>query len=490
MLVITVRLLHETVRAGSPDDTALAVGDPRGEWPPSPARLFSALVAADGTRDRCRVTDGAELRALERLEPPRIFASPIDDVVQTVLASRFVVRDGAVEGVVQEYPARTSAEVRPGVRLSPRSPEIVYLWDADLEPDHAAALAARAARIGYLGCADSPVSVTVGGDLPAVDGLEEWLPGQDAGVTLPVAHDGFVDALDAAFDEWSEGRPMRRSWIPTRRERYGVLAASESIGAGEQGTVVWLELTHRLAPRKVLTVAETLKAALLDRVASLTREGAGHGDLDGSVPWQLHGHPPPGVASPYHLARFLALPNVGHRHSDGAIHGAAIWLPPDMDPVGIEAVRDAVRGLHRLDAPGVHVGVRVRLPDSRKWSTNPRRWVGPARRWFSATPVVVERGRRRGPNREDVRAWFANAGYPEPELTAIAPVPTRPGIARLSAREVHRAGRDRYPFCWVEVEFARDVTGPVCVGRGRSLGLGLLAPDGASQGPEPEQSIR
>jgi CRISPR-associated protein Csb2 len=46
MLAITVTLLHGTIRAGSPDDTILAGGEPTGEWPPSPARLFSALVAA------------------------------------------------------------------------------------------------------------------------------------------------------------------------------------------------------------------------------------------------------------------------------------------------------------------------------------------------------------------------------------------------------------------------------------------------------------
>ena len=64
MLAISVELLHGTFR-GDPNGTANTGRLTRGEWPPSPARLFAALVAADGTRQKCRVTDGAELAWFE-----------------------------------------------------------------------------------------------------------------------------------------------------------------------------------------------------------------------------------------------------------------------------------------------------------------------------------------------------------------------------------------------------------------------------------------
>ena len=48
VLAIEVELLHGTFR-GDPDGTANTGGLTRGEWPPAPARLFSAMVAADGT---------------------------------------------------------------------------------------------------------------------------------------------------------------------------------------------------------------------------------------------------------------------------------------------------------------------------------------------------------------------------------------------------------------------------------------------------------
>lgn len=482
MLTIAVRLLHGTIRAGSPDDTVMAGGDPRGEWPPSPARLFAALVAADGTGARCAVTDGSELEALERLGAPRIYASDLADLGEMPLKARFVVQDVTAEGTVQDYPARRPQEVRPGVKASPRAPVVVYQWDAELSREHVVALARRSARVGYLGCADSPVQVTIVEELSAVEGLSEWRPGAARGVTLPVPFEGFLGALDAAFEEWSSGRPMRRSWIRTRRERYAPTTAGvvtePHLGSGR---TIWLELDRRVAPQRVLQVTETLRAAVLEHLDAVL----GSGPAGSRVPWQLHGHDVPDeVGRPYQIARFLALPNVGHRYSDGMIHGAAIWLPPTVAREVEEAVREVVtRRLRRLRGSGIDVGVRVRLPDSPKWSTNPRRWSDPARRWFSATPAVAERGRRRGPTADDVRGWFTNAGYPEPTLIRVSPVPTRSGVARLGGRAVHREGRDRYPYYWIDVAFEESVEGPICVGRSRSFGLGLLA-------PEPDQSLR
>ena len=50
MLAIAVEFLHGTFR-GDPDGTANTGRLQRGEWPPSPARLLAALVAADGGWD-------------------------------------------------------------------------------------------------------------------------------------------------------------------------------------------------------------------------------------------------------------------------------------------------------------------------------------------------------------------------------------------------------------------------------------------------------
>ncbi|MGH9102698.1 MAG: type I-G CRISPR-associated protein Csb2, partial [Acidimicrobiales bacterium] len=287
MLALTVRLLHGTIRAGTPDDTVLAGGEPTGEWPPSPARLYSALVAADGTGPRCTMTTGEELGWLEGLGPPLIVASAPEAVVSSALEPRYVVVDERAEGAVQDYPARMARKVYPGTKLAPRDDTVVYVWpDAEPMAIHRRALAYRAARIGYLGCADSPVSVSVTDrpvDLPA----DTWRQDERGPSVLPVPYPGFLEALDRAYLAWSAGEGMRRSWIPTRRVRYRPPRHHDDGGiARSTRQVIWLRFERSVSARRVLEVTETLKAAVLDHLQRL---------LPGEeLPSVLHGHRAPG----------------------------------------------------------------------------------------------------------------------------------------------------------------------------------------------------
>ena len=159
MLVITVDLLHETIR-----ESADALAQTGGEWPPSPARVFSALVAGGG--HDVHAPDPA-LRVLESAPPPVIRADPGGDVLISQLQDRYVVVDKTAGVGVQNYPARTAEPVRPGVRLAPRNPLVAYLWlDVELDAGQMSSLKARAARVGYLGCADSPARVRVYDEMP------------------------------------------------------------------------------------------------------------------------------------------------------------------------------------------------------------------------------------------------------------------------------------------------------------------------------------
>ena len=160
MLAVSVEFLHGTFR-GDPDGTAKTAGLLRGEWPPTPFRLFAALVAADGTRDQCRVSTGDELTWFERLPPPTIRAAA--EPWHQVLRPRYVVKHkgSAARKTHQEYVAREGAPVRPGCRVSLRHSLVVYSWDTTPPSPILDALRRRAARVGYLGCADSPVRVRI-----------------------------------------------------------------------------------------------------------------------------------------------------------------------------------------------------------------------------------------------------------------------------------------------------------------------------------------
>lgn len=479
MVAIHLELLHGTIRAGSPDDLTLTGREDPGEWPPSPARLFAALVAADGTRDRCRVTDASGLQRLEQAKPPIIVADARDRVCVSPLAERFVVENalmpkrkpgGAV--ATQEYVARQNTSVRPAPRISPCSPMVTYLWPGlELTGDALTDLQRRAARVGYLGCADSPVrmQVIVGDNSALLDGsARRWEPDDEGRELLPVPYPGLTDVLDRMYDDFSGGLATRRSWYRAERRRYRS-PTEDRPDPRPRPSVVWLRLERPVPGRHVLLVTEALRSALL---TAYERDVTGSAD---DVPRVLHGH---GFeAAGYDHAYWLGLPDVGHPYASGRIHGAAVMLPPAAAPEVVEGVRTAAWAVRELRLPG---GERVEIAphrgERRPWAAHPRRWLGPAARWRTAFPVVHERWSKKGPDMTEVARWCRHAGLPDPVSFRIARPPFLPGGVSLMPHETARRGRERRPYSHLEVSFGEPLTGPVVLGRLRHFGTGLMVP--------------
>lgn len=466
MLCIRVEFVHGVVRAGSPDDIAMTGLDDPGEWPPSPARLFSALVAAAGTGSRCEVGDGGELELLEAAEPPEIVANQDEDVLRSPVLPRFVVEDARHEGAVHEYVGRTASMVRPGTRLSPRTPEVTYVWpDVSASPAQLESIVMRAARVSYLGCSDSPVRMTVTTETPPVTAEPAWVPQESGGRAIPVPYGGYTQALDLAFDQWLQG-PMRRAWIPTRRASYAPPGEGPPTVVARP-TVFWFRISPAVSGRFALVLAETLRDAVLD----LYERHVGP-----ETPALLHGHGFQGSGRNH--AEFLALPDVGFPHSSGRVHGLAVWLPPETPNDTAANVRGALEHLSVLARPGrFETAVRAYGGEERPRAASPTRWAGPSSRWISALPVVHERWSSHGPDREEVERWFRHAGFECRVLAhrnSIAPL--LPGSGRLRPEQVHHKDRSRHPYSFFEVRLDREIDGPVVIGRGRQFGVGLMAP--------------
>lgn len=473
MLVVEVELLTGTVRA-STGDLALAGNFEHGEWPLSPARLFEALVAADGTGTRQHVTDGSELRVLEKALPPVIMASrrgeDPDEVLESPLQERYVVKNERSEGSVQDYPARQNELLRHGTRLSPRTPTLWYRWP-ELEPDaHTlAALRRRAARVSYLGCADSPVRLRVlTEDVNYPAEVAAWRPVEGEGegeVALPVPFPGFLEVLDAAYERFLRGAPQRGSWLQ-RAERW-YATGTPATAPRPRPKIVWLRFERAFPGRLARTVAETLRRAMLERYDQIVAGSSG------ALPPVLTGHGYSGRG--YHHVQWLVLPDVGRRYATGRIHGAAIWLPSDTSPEVIRGVRRACASLRELVLIGGRSSpVRVHDGTPMPSAANPRRWFGPARRWATALPVVHERFG--AVSLEDVQRWCRHADLPEPVAFRRHRLPFVEGGLVLRTDEVHRRDGPRLPYSHFELEFADEVLGPVVIGQARQFGMGLALP--------------
>ena len=469
MLAISVELLHGTFR-GDPDGTANTGGLTLGEWPPAPSRLFAAFVAADGTGPRCRVTDGSELRWFERLPPPVIHADTAP--CHQPLQPRYVVVQpkGAVGSAHMEYIGRKGSKIRPGVRVAPRHPMIVYSWGAESPPEVVEALRRRAARIGYLGAADSPVRVRVGASMPDVPGAgDTFVPDPAGDMALSVPEEGDLQLLDRMYEAWVEhGADIARAQFPALRHQVGYRSPLATRREDRGAVVAWLRLGTAVSGRRVSALTALFKEAVLSR----------HQEIHGEPPPVLHGH---GFRRRgFDLARYLALPDVGYPRSRGRIHGLALWLPPGSESALRARARDAALSIRRLTGRGIDLAVQPWMDEARPVAATPGRWTRTARCWVTAFPAVHE---RRVPlDLAEVSRWCEHAGLPKPRAFRSARCALVPGGVDLAPVEVNRPGRPGLPYSHVKILFDVPVTGPVVLGSARQRGLGLCVEASGSSG--------
>jgi CRISPR-associated protein Csb2 len=467
--VVEVRLLTGRYDAGSAGDPALP------EWPPHPGRLFSALVSAARSD-----AEWEALRWLERQEAPAVEASPA--TAAPVRRSYVVTNRVAARGGSQTHPGRTN-QLRTRAGVTPQQPTARFIWQqATPDPDLARTLDGLCGRVPYFGRSTSIVTLVTlpeaGSD--GVGVLDTWESSGivDAESMLRVPFPGSVDALRAAH---AADQP---SWQVARLRGYRMARAVEPTPPAEAPSpytdfvilrFVGVYPDGRLAVR----FTEALRRAVMSRVRN-------------PLPPVLHGHDLPGRP---HVA-FLALPYVGYQHADGHLLGLAVAVPRTGEPErrqilgGVLAKREP-EDVFPLRVPGIgSVHLRYEPGLVRPYTLSPERWRRGSRRWVSATPVVLDRYPRRGDFEAEVVRGLRTAGLPaEVEIVSVetSPAPLQAGGIRLLPRELPDFARGR-PFRHVAVTFDRRVAGPVLVGAGRYLGVGLLTP--TADGPPASVAAR
>lgn len=459
MLAVRCEFLLGTYQAAAPGN----VGEP--EWPPHPARLHAALVAAgwalgDGSFP---ASARASLESLEQAAPPLIRAPA--PVAARRSPEVFVPRNLS-PGEVSDIRGRLRRGADPGRqmgRVSRRFPTVVpgdepvwFVWP-DFPEEDAETLAWLAREIPYLGSSRSPVCCDVVDEAP-----EPTHSPANGGATIALraASTGFTAAL--LGDRYACPPPVAATLVPYGPSRP---RPSQSVQyASPFGALI----VRRLAKGFPLTLLHAQLVTSAFRRAVLAHAG------DGAPP-VLHGH----GHNPH--AAFLGLPNVGHSAATGQIMGLAVAVPRGADERDADAVAHAVRSVERLTFhrsvepwrlldPDPDAGLRTLMPD---------RWAGPARRWQTVTPVILDRfpkSKRDGGYvtalREAVRISLKNAGVPEPAELSVSRTPWLPGALPAGAYGGQPPGLRVH----VDAHFAEPLRGPMMVGRGRYLGLGLFVP--------------
>lgn len=470
-----------------------------GEWPPSPLRLFQALVAAAAHGSELAAAERTALDALERAPAP-IVAVPKSRPGQAV---RLYVPNNDLDTVGGD-PAKVGG-IRTPKRVQPvlfEAPGVfLYAWPADCFADaDIAALGQIATRLYQFGrgvdmaCARAEVVTAEVLDERLVrhagpvhrpsagrDGGALRCPASGSLASLIVRHHGLGVRLKSP-GELRQAAPARFRMVaygcPPARFLFELAAPPES---GRPFRPWPLERCAELAARIRDLAAARLRRALPDRAAEIKRllvgRGAGEGDK---------------ALRP----RIVPLPSIGASHTDPSIRRVLLEVPPDC-PIPADDLAWAFSGLDLGTDPETgeiddeRAATLVRSDDLgmlRHYGlAEDRRNDVDVTAWRTVTPAVLPVGRAGG------RA--VGSARREREQTAEQAV--HDALRHAGLRRASVVGLQREPFTargaradafsnntrfdparlWhLEITLAEPVRAPLVIGDGRFVGLGLMAP--------------
>lgn len=428
----------------------------RAEWPPHPSRLFSAMLAAvhEG-----QMGDGAReaLLWLERQAPPEIWASRAE---MTGDHTVFVpVNDN--RKATDVLPSLRTRQPRQFPSAVPHLPTVTFMWRGVEAPE---ALQEIAAGITYLGSSRSLVRVRLLDPPAEVDQgvMQRYRPAAGGELWLRVPAPGRVEELERLYELGLRPTPgLLASYTranerpaPTPRRGPPEWVLFQRVG-GPQLDLVAAEHIATLARDTVLRQAEPTAAALIT--------GGGQTSACAWVP----------------------LPFVGSPYADGHLMGLAVLLPPELSGAERQMVLRSLATISSVPIPGLGDWQLGYVPPSVHTRMLPqallkRRWTEKSRVWSTVTPMVLARFPKRPEDAaRQVVAACLQAGLPRPERVGLSAYSYWTGVP--PARQFQRR-LERRPLTHVTLTFAEQVQGPILLGAGRSLGLGLFRPGKEAEG--------
>lgn len=478
-----------------------------GDWPPAPFRLFQALVAgAYGARWRSEpaADKDAAFRWLEGLAPPHVAAPPKVDTRSTT----YFVPNNDLDAVGGD-PRRVS-EIRAGkpVRavLFEGDAPCLYAWPFDDGEDHARLLAGLAERLHTLGLGIDAAFARA--DVCDWNEAEARLAGcgaigrpRAAGTsrdpTCPIR--GSLDSVRKRYDSGSRRFETQREGRTTvTLFRQPPKAQFQTVAYDRPPARLLFELRPADGSRPYEKVPQERAADLTKSVRDLAA-----GRLTEAFPDRAHEVARlivgAGVTSAdsARRVRFIPLPSIGFEHTDPAIRRILVEVPPDC-PIATSDIAWAlsgrsVSGLDQIDASTGEITAETILAPTAEENMLRHFGIGtePERRWRTITPVALPERPLRGRLTGEARAAGGQrAAAAVAEALRHAGMSWRNLEIRVQNEPFHRKGvradafrPDRFAgrLQHVEIVLENPAPGPLVIGDGRWLGLGVMAP--ASEPP-------
>lgn len=449
MLAIEIELLTGRYAATAHNDRG------RAEWPPHPARFFSALVAALHDHEEVDQTERAALLWLEQQSAPSLWVDSKSRVGTRQVQEVYVPVNDVTLGLDSEIRSAEEALQQADCASSRKAAEkrLATARSAPLMVDPSPSLTALetataimpAPFIGYGGKKDgrlqrqegrtrqvrtfpvvlpeTPTFAFLWRDADATEhrrALERLcarvtrlghssslvrchvvdrdisptlVPSDDGDTTLRVIGAGQLERLDSSFTQ-RRGDGDENYVLPARSQRYRSVSkiVVSTTHAESLFSTDWVVFERVGGSRPVSSRSTDLARAL--RGALLEQHG------DKGLPATLSGHTESGPTDQPHVA-FVPLPFVGHEHADGAIMGCALVLPRQLAASDRETLlrlvakwemeRSDTRSNLTLAGGSLPPFIVRRVDVSAKTSLSPELWCRASTRFISATPIALDR---------------------------------------------------------------------------------------------------
>lgn len=422
------------------------------EWPPHPARLFSALVATAHEHEEFTGAARSALKWLEAQGAPEIEASEAEHrtlvatyvpgnasgvvggweaaerkldearealadslggakamkVAQAALAKAERKFSEDVAKAVQDdgkgnhetaramLPDRRGRQPRTLPVMTPHVPRVRYSWPTAEPPVEVRRdLDELARRLVRLGHSSSLVACRVVERIQAVETtastalLQRWTPTSGQGVSFRVPSQGQVDRLEQAFQRHRGVEPRALPAVHQVYEREGDVTAAHVSTSVFGEWIVFREVPDDSGRRVGLRLSKTEDITRAMRGALLSH-------AIGAIPPVLSGHDEDGRPLERPHVAYLPLADVSSQYASGSVLGVAIVLPRGIER---DERRAVLRAIGRWEEDGLRLTLgragalkleRIVDRDPRK-TLDPDWWGRRARRWGSVTPIALDR---------------------------------------------------------------------------------------------------
>ena len=443
------------------------------EWPPSPLRIYQAMLAGYANYIECDPIFESAMHHLESLPTPKIYAPEFEE--RSRVNSAVPNNDG--DRVIELFAKGKQAEAlnkaqKRTLRLRNSrffTGPVTYEWEANAETaQHFEALETIASFVSAVGHGiDLVVARAELVEFTELATGIKYIPATTGRRKLKIPYPGGLEVLKARHQKFlNRGRSMLMEAEPAHKQ---------------SGYKSELDLpsiqSHSFALRNIENQTLAINGTRTVDVTTMVRKALSNAARNAGLATEEVAEITGYCGS--RRIRIHPLPNVGHKFADGRIRRVMLTADESFDQeIWQDIVLSRLSGEYLVpEGENDPIGLLTSIEES---DTILFKYCGEGKFWTTATPVIFpgydsQRGRPR-PERIIGRI-FQHARISETMLASVTMEPAARICGSYMPMQYQRPEHlKEYPCRHMSIQWKNSVKGPICLGAGIGYGLGLFIP--------------